>query len=241
VSNKRRELGIDFKNPKYQTWDPAYDKLIGAVRDEEIAKRTGLPVNKVRNRRHRLGIPIAQPQKRRWTAEEEALLGTAPDAEVAAKLDRSENSVHVRRSQLGISSVPAPSPPRQGDPGYRPWHSQNDHLLGVLRDEEVARQTGCRVQTVRVRRHKLNIPIAQSQRRPWTPRKSPPQRGPKGNPVTPVGPSVSVDQTGGHSVRAIFRAPPSIPEGYAQARNMVFHKAAGHVASCRHDENTQSQ
>jgi len=143
--------------------------LLGVVRDEEIARQTGIPVSKVRHRRHRLGIPIAQPQKRRWTAEEDALLGTALDVEVAGKLGRSEASVQLRRLQLGIAPAPAPMHPRSGDSGYRNWDPRNDHLLGKLRDEEVARRTGCRVQTVRVRRHRLGIPIAQSQRRSWVP------------------------------------------------------------------------
>jgi phytoene dehydrogenase-like protein len=50
----------------------------------------------------------------------------------------------------------------------RPWTKEELALLGKFRDEEVALRTGHPAASVKTKRQKLGIGLAQPKRRPWT-------------------------------------------------------------------------
>src|SRR6266481_305967 len=52
---------------------------------------------------------------------------------------------------------------------YRPWTAEEDAKLGVVRDEELARQIGRSVLAVRTRRQRRRLALRKPLRRPWTP------------------------------------------------------------------------
>src|SRR5688572_4165134 len=96
---RRRILGINspaFSSP-VRRWTPAEDALLGRMRDEEVAARTGHPRSGVIQRRQKLGIPLRVRQKPLWTRIEDALLGSRPDHEIARRLQRPLKSVQGRR------------------------------------------------------------------------------------------------------------------------------------------------
>jgi hypothetical protein len=81
-------------------WTPEDIALLGAVPDDEVARRTGRTAGAVRQKREELRLP--NPAGNRWRSEDIALLGTVPDAEVARRLGRSIQSVTQKRIKLGI-------------------------------------------------------------------------------------------------------------------------------------------
>lgn len=99
---KRIELGIPFRNPRYEIWKPDQLALLGELPDEEVARCTGHSLTSVRHartKRHVFSVRRAAPD---WRPEEEALLGTAPDEEIAARLNRTIGAVRLRRVNKGI-------------------------------------------------------------------------------------------------------------------------------------------
>ncbi len=133
---------------RYCTWTADEDRLLGKLTDEEVARKLGYPVTRVRRRRHLLGMPSNNPDHRHWTKEEIALLGTRPDREVVPLVNRTLSNVRNKRLELGI-------PFR--NPRYEIWKPGELALLGKLPDEEVARRTGHSLTSVRQARTKRQI------------------------------------------------------------------------------------
>ena len=87
----------------HQPWTTAEDKLLGTMKDRDLAQRLGRPLEAVRERRRRLSIAHYYPDYRRlWTPAEEQLLGTMPDERLARRLKRSVETVRTRRAHKGI-------------------------------------------------------------------------------------------------------------------------------------------
>src|SRR4029453_18662796 len=78
-----------YRQPGYEAarWTPDEVALLGAMPDEEMARRTGPTVSAVQQRRYE------QPgdECAFWMPEELTLLGTMPDAEVARRTGRKES------------------------------------------------------------------------------------------------------------------------------------------------------
>jgi hypothetical protein len=108
----KRHLHLGYHGPR---WTPAELALLGTLRDEEVAARTGKTPGAVRQKREELGIP--NPAANRWTAEDLALLGTMPDGEVARLLSRSRAAVTQKRCQLGIDNPCDRRPPTSSTGG----------------------------------------------------------------------------------------------------------------------------
>ena len=86
-------------------WTAAEDALLGTMRDEEVASRTGRPLSGILQRRHNKNIPLTVRQKRLWSPVEDKLVGTAPDAEIAARLQRPIKSVQGRRLEVEATTL----------------------------------------------------------------------------------------------------------------------------------------
>ena len=123
--------GTRMKRSGYSTWTPEEDALLGKLTDEEISRRLGYSLRRIRRRRRRLGVFNPNPHHRHWTKEEIALLGTATDREVAALVNRSVGNVRLKRIELKIPFC---------NPRYECWSEEQLKLLGQIPDEEAARQ-----------------------------------------------------------------------------------------------------
>jgi hypothetical protein len=150
--------------PGRQPWTSAEDKLLGTLKDVDLAQRLGRPLEAVKQRRRQLAIaPFCPAYLRRWTEAEERLLGTLPDARLAQKLKRSVETVRTRRAHKGI---PVFNPKRHW------WTPEDDKLLGLRPDAQVALLLGISAATVKHRRNQLRIsmpaqPRKATPRRPW--------------------------------------------------------------------------
>jgi hypothetical protein len=89
----------------FKFWKPEELKLVGILRDEEVAARTGHTVNAVTLRRNAMGLPMPHARIYRWKSEHDKLLGALPDREVAARIGCRLTSVEQRRRRLGIRSI----------------------------------------------------------------------------------------------------------------------------------------
>lgn len=133
---------------RYCTWTPEEDAWLSKLTDEQVARKLGCAVKRVRRRRRLLGLPSHNPDHRLWTKEEIALLGTRPDREVAPLVNRSVRNVRQKRFALGIPFC---------NPHYEIWKPEELALLGMLPDKEVARRTGHSLTSVRRARIKRRI------------------------------------------------------------------------------------
>ncbi len=164
TSGARRKQPTNTVNARpgaaYCTWTAEEDTLLGKFADEEVARRLGYSVTRVRRRRHLLGLPSNNPSHRHWAKEEIALLGTRPDREIAPLVNRSLENVRYKRLALGI-------PFR--NPRYEIWKPGELALLGKLPDEEVARRTGHSLTSVRHARTKRHILSVRRAAPDWRP------------------------------------------------------------------------
>jgi hypothetical protein len=81
-------------------WKPEEVALLGAMPDEEVARRLGRSLNSVSFKRRREGIANAKELPRLWTgAEDNAICTLAPD-EAAAATGRTLTAVYARRFAL---------------------------------------------------------------------------------------------------------------------------------------------
>jgi hypothetical protein len=176
---------------RYCTWTPDEDALLGSFTDEEVARKLGCPVTRVRRRRRKLGLWNPNPQHRHWTKEEIALLGTRPDREVASLVNRTLGNVRNKRLELGIPFC---------NPHYEIWKPNELALLGKLPDAEVARRTGHSLTSVRHARTKRRI----SSVRRAAPDLQPEQDALLENML----PSCSSDSSAAHSTTGITRRRP---------------------------------
>jgi hypothetical protein len=145
---------------RYCTWTPEEDALLGKFTDQEVARKLGHAVARVRRRRHLLGLPSNNPKHRHWTKEEIASIGTRPDREVAQLVNRSLENVRCKRLELGIPFH---------NPHYEIWKPEELALLGKMPDHEVASRTGHSVLSVRRARHKRRILGLQNVAPDWRP------------------------------------------------------------------------
>lgn len=88
-----------------ERWTEYELRLLGRIRDEELAKLLRRGVAAVAGKRESLGIPIFAPQRIRWSKREVELLGKRPDPVVARMLGRSRYAVQLKRHSLGIPHV----------------------------------------------------------------------------------------------------------------------------------------
>lgn len=144
----------------YCTWTAEEDALLGKLTDEEVARKLGYPVTRVRRRRRLLGLWNPNPNHRHWTNEETALLGTGPDREIAQLVNRSLENVRYKRLALGIPFL---------NPRYEIWRPNELALLGKLQDEEVARRTEHSLTSVRHARTKRHIFSVRRAAADWRP------------------------------------------------------------------------
>ena len=72
-----------------------------------------------------------------------------PDEEAVARTGHPLSGVIQRRRTLHV---------RLPRPGHRPWTSEEDKLLGTIKDLDLAQHLGRRVGAVRARRERLKIP-----------------------------------------------------------------------------------
>ena len=136
---------------RYVFWDAKKLSLVGKLRDEDVAKRTGHPVGSVAAKRRQLGLPMPHSKLRRWTAEEDALLGTERDAVIAGRIGCLPSAVADRRRKLGVA--------RSGvrEPRANVWKAEHADLLGTAPDVEIARRIGRSAEAVKLRRRKMGI------------------------------------------------------------------------------------
>lgn len=144
----------------YCTWTAEEDALLGKFTDEQVARKLGYRVTRVRRRRHLLGLSSNNPSHRHWTKEEIALLGTRPDREIAPLVNRSLENVRYKRLALKI-------PFR--NPRYEIWKPDELALLGKCSDDEVGRRTGHSLTSVRHARTKRHILSVRRAAPDWRP------------------------------------------------------------------------
>jgi hypothetical protein len=106
--SKRLDLARHLR-PGYHGlwWTEKEKRMLGTLRDNEVAARTGRTPNAVRIKREALGL--LNPESRAWTAKELALLGTATDGKVAKRIGRRSSAVAQKQITLGIPLAGAAS------------------------------------------------------------------------------------------------------------------------------------
>src|SRR6266550_4289036 len=115
--NRRRRSSISHR----ERWTDYELRLLGRIRDEELAKLLRRGVSAVAGKRESLGLPIFAPQRVRWSKREVGLLGMRPDSVVARMLGRTRYAVQLKRYSLG-------KPQCWED--RRPWTPKEEALLG---------------------------------------------------------------------------------------------------------------
>ena len=143
-----------------ERWADYELRLVGRIRDEELAKLLRRSPAAVAAKRESIDIPIFMPQRILWSRREIELLGKRPDAVVARMLGRSRYAVQLKRHSLGIT---------QCWENRRQWTASEDALLGSMRDVELARKLKRSVSSVRSRRNdNTSIRFIRTPKR-WTP------------------------------------------------------------------------
>src|SRR5258706_1258918 len=137
--HRRRRSTISHR----ERWTDYELRLLGRIRDEELAKLIRRGVTAVAGKRESLGIPIFAPQRIRWSKREIEMLGRRPDPVVAGMLGRSRYPVQLKRHSLHIP---------QCWEGRRSWTRADEALLGTMRDADVAKKLGRTVFGVRTQR-----------------------------------------------------------------------------------------
>jgi hypothetical protein len=145
---------------RYCTWAAEEDALLGKFTDEEVARKLGYSLGRVRRRRQRLRLRSGNPKHRHWTTEEIALLGTSPDREVGKLVNRTLENVRCKRLEMGIPFH---------NSSYEIWKPDELALLGKLPDEEVARRTGHTLKSILNARGKRNILSVHRRATEWRP------------------------------------------------------------------------
>ena len=57
VRDKRGQLNIAYKHPRYVWWKPQELELLARFSDEDVAKLTGRPITAVQQKRWKLAVP----------------------------------------------------------------------------------------------------------------------------------------------------------------------------------------
>ena len=97
--HRRRLSSISHR----ERWTDYELRLLGRIRDEELAKLLRRSPAAVAAKRETLDIAIFLPQRIRWSRREIELLGKRPDALVARMLSRTRYAVQLKRHSLGIT------------------------------------------------------------------------------------------------------------------------------------------
>lgn len=97
--NRRRRSNISHR----ELWQDYELRLLGRIRDEELAKLLRRSVAAVAAKRESFDIPIFASQRIFWSPREIELLGKRPDKIVARMLGRTRYAVQLKRHSLGIS------------------------------------------------------------------------------------------------------------------------------------------
>src|ERR1700734_3967720 len=97
--HRRRRSNISHR----EQWMDYELRLLGRMRDEELAKWLRRSPGAIAARRESFGITIFAPQRSRWSRREIELLGKRPDPVVARMLGRTRYAVQLKRHSLGIS------------------------------------------------------------------------------------------------------------------------------------------
>ena len=158
VRQRRFVLRIENKHSKLPRWTKAELDLLGKVPDIEVAKLTGRTRGSIEGKRLGMDVVYTGALLHQWTPEDDALLGKLPDEQVAKKLNVSKQAVVHRRSRLGIKIT-----------NRRVGKSKEFHLLGKMRDWELAKLSGRTIQSIRGERAVNGIPSLTHQLRIWRP------------------------------------------------------------------------
>ncbi len=98
--HRRRRSTVSHR----ERWTDYELRLLGRIRDEELAKLLRRGVTAVAGKRESLGIGIFAPQRIRWSKRENELLGERPDGVVARMLGRTRYAVQLKRHSLGSAA-----------------------------------------------------------------------------------------------------------------------------------------
>gem|GEM_PF-2373724 len=154
--HSRRRSSVSHR----ERWMDYELRLLGRIRDEELANLLRRGVTAVAGKRESLGISIFAPQRFRWVKREIELLGKRPDAVVARMLGRTRYAVQLKRHSLGIPQCWETA---------KPWTRAEEALLGTMRDGELAKKLKRTVSCVRTRRlDKTKVRFIRTPKR-WTP------------------------------------------------------------------------
>lgn len=137
-------------------WTADKVRRLGKASDAEVARRLRVSLTVVERERRRRGIAAFRPRRRPfvWNARALALLGMASDREVAAELGVPHGTVNRKRRILGIPSFRPPPHTKS----VKAWRPREEAMLGTKSDHDLARQLGCSVAAVSIRRRTLGIP-----------------------------------------------------------------------------------
>jgi hypothetical protein len=138
--HRRQGSGVSHS----ERWTDYELRLVGRIRDEELAKLLRRSPGAVAAKRESLDIPIFMPQRIRWSSREIELLGKRPDAVVARMVGRTRYAVQLKRHSLGIP---------QCWENRRAWTPDEDAQLGTMRDVELAGKLKRSVSSIRSRRN----------------------------------------------------------------------------------------
>jgi hypothetical protein len=144
--------------PKSRPWATWEIKLLGTMRDADLAAQLDRTVEAVKLCRAREKIPVFDSLCRRWTPAEDALLGTMRDEVLAQQLHRPLLGVRQRRLHK--------------NPDRHVWTPADEQLLGQRPDDQVALLLGTTLKAVQHRRSMLDRPPCPLQQQanpsPWT-------------------------------------------------------------------------
>lgn len=167
-------MGIDWK---VVGWLTSYDRMLGTMKDRELARILGTTRERIRLRRVALGIEAFTVDKA--IEPYRHLLGVETDAHIARLSGVSSFSVAAYRQAQGIAPRPRrtslkrakPIPP---DHPVRPYRS----LLGLVPDEDIARVADVAIEAVTALREAWELGEAQ-------PLAEPPKQTPMPNYIGP--------------------------------------------------------
>ena len=86
-----------------ERWADYELRLLGRIRDEELAKLVRRSPSAIAGKRESLGIAIFAPQRSRWARREIELLGKRPDPVVARMLGRTRYAVQLKLHSASVS------------------------------------------------------------------------------------------------------------------------------------------
>lgn len=151
------------------------DWELGTKSDKFLAELWDIQVSQVKARREKLGIPDKDQKPsgkapNRISASElndlwrdiDPILGSQSDAKIAKEWSVPARNIRSRREELGIPSWRSSQPSKYND---IEWTAENEALLGVISDNEIAKRLNAAPHKVRKHREKLGIPTKSERER----------------------------------------------------------------------------